>query len=347
MIRTIVVDDSTTVRQLLVEILEADPEITVVATATNGAEAVDLVTRLAPDLVVMDIHMPVLDGLEATREIMVRAPTPILIVSSAANQRQLELSLSATQAGALLVLPKPEHPRAERFSEMSEQLVVMAKAMASVKVVRRWGTRPRPITLPKRRSQGPDTATRIVAMAASTGGPATLRRILHELPQDFTAPILVVQHIARGFVVGFAQWLEKGCQLRVKIAEDGEPLTAQTVYIAPDDLHLGINGQCRIALADAPPIGGFRPSATHLFDSVARAAGPAAAAVVLTGMGNDGLDGLRSLYSAGGRILAQDRATSVIYGMAQEAVRNEVVDLVLPLDAIAARLTKMVTAGET
>jgi two-component system chemotaxis response regulator CheB len=249
------------------------------------------------------------------------------------------------QAGALLVLPKPEHPTSENFPELRDQLISMAKAMARVKVVRRWNARPRQITLPARRPLGPEVATRLVAMAASTGGPATLRRILRELPADFGAPILVVQHIARGFVAGFTQWLDKGCQLRVKVAEDGEPLMAQTVYIAPDDLHLGINGPGRIALADTPPISGFRPSATHLFESVARAAGPATTAVVLTGMGNDGLEGLRSLYAAGGRVLAQDRASSVIYGMAQEAVRNQVVDMVLPLDAIAARLTELVTVG--
>lgn len=346
MIRTIVVDDSATVRQLLVEILEADAEISVLGTAVNGAEAVELVARLTPDLVVMDIHMPVMDGLEATREIMVRAPTPILIVSSAASQRQLELSLGAMQAGALLVLPKPEHPGSERFPELRDQLVSMAKAMARVRVVRRWGTRSRPISLPVHQQGRPEVATRVVAIAASTGGPATLRRILHELPAEFGAPILVVQHIARGFVAGFAQWLGKGCQLRVKVAEDGEPLMSKTIYIAPDDLHLGINGQGRIALSDAPPIGGFRPSATHLFESVARAAGATATAVVLTGMGSDGLEGLRSFHAAGGRVLAQDRASSVVYGMAQEAVRNEVVDMVLPLDAIAIRLMELATAGE-
>lgn len=346
MIRTIVVDDSATVRQLLVEILDSDPEIAIVATAANGAEAVELVVKYAPDLVVMDIHMPVLDGLEATREIMVRAPTPILIVSSAASQRQLELSLSAMQAGALLVLPKPEHPGSKQFPELRYQLICMAKAMARVKVVRRWGSKSRTVALPARSRQGPDAATRLIAIAASTGGPATLRRILNELPHDFNAPILVVQHIARGFVAGFAEWLDKGCKLRIKVAEDGEPLAAQMVYIAPDDQHLGINCQGRIVLADAPPIGGFRPSATHLFESVARAAGAAATAVVLTGMGNDGLDGLRSLYAAGGRVLAQDRASSVIYGMAQEAVRHGLVDMILPLDSIAARLTELVAAGE-
>lgn len=342
MIRTVVAEDSPTVLELLVEVLQSDPEISIVGLATNGAEAVDRVLELAPDLVVMDINMPKMDGLEATREIMVREPTPILIVSSAASQRQLELSLSATQAGALHVLPKPEHPGSERFSEQCQQLVIMAKAMAAVKVVRRWPSHTRPAPAPSRLVR-PAAPVRLVAIAASTGGPAALRRVLHDLPRDFAVPILVVQHIARGFANGFARWLGDGCRLRVKIAEDGEPLAARVVYIAPDDRHLAVDDQTRITLTDAPPVGGFRPSATHLFESVAKAAGATAAAVVLSGMGDDGVDGLHALYAAGGRVIAQDKNSSVVYGMAREAVRRGVVDMVLPLDAIAPQLKEYLT----
>jgi two-component system chemotaxis response regulator CheB len=289
--------------------------------------------------------MPQMDGLEATREIMARAPTPILIVSSEANQRQLELSLSATQAGSLLVLPKPENPRSEHFAEQRDQLVTMAKAMAHVKVVRRWALSARP-AMPRlpRRGAGAEPV-RLVAIAASTGGPAALRRIVQELPRDFPLPILVVQHIARGFTAGFVDWLGAGCRLRVKVAEHGEPLAARVVYVAPDDHHLGIDGHGRVVLASAHPIGGFRPSASYLFESVARAYGAASAAVVLTGMGDDGVAGLCSLYAAGGRVLAQDEASSVIYGMAREAVRSGVVDAVLPLDAIAPQLAALATGG--
>lgn len=345
MIRALVVDDSATVRQLLVQVLSSDPEISVVGTAANGAEAVELVERLAPDLVVMDIYMPQMDGLEATREIMARSPTPILIVSSEANQHQLELSLTATQAGSLLVLPKPESPRSERFAELSEQLVRMAKAMAQVKVVRRWAspTKTAAPRLPRRRDA--TEPARLVAIAASTGGPAALRRILHELPREFPLPVLVVQHIARGFAPGLVDWLGAGCRLRVKVAEHGEVLAARTVYVAPDDQHLGVDGYGRIQLASAPPIGGFRPSASHLFESVARAYGAAAAAVVLTGMGDDGVAGLRSLYTAGGRVLGQDEGSSVVYGMAREAARSGVVDLLLPLEAIAPQLAALAKGG--
>lgn len=346
MIRTVVAEDSRTVRKWLVELLDADPEISVIAEASTGVEAVERVLELRPDLVVMDIYMPEMDGLEATRQIMTRAPTPILIVSAAANQDQLELSLSATQAGALHVLPKPEPQEVGRLADQGGQLVAMAKAMARVKVVRRWPRKPKTAPHPPvDRSTDSDTTAEIVAMAASTGGPAALRAILNDLPEDFAAPILVVQHIAPGFIGGFAEWLSRECRLRVKVAEDGEPLEERTVYVAPDDHHLGVNGRRRVALLDAPAIGGFRPSATHLFESVALAARDAAAGVVLTGMGSDGVEGLRTLYSAGGRVLAQDRESSVVYGMANEAARLRLVDAILPLDEIAPRLSELVSVG--
>lgn len=343
MLRIVVAEDSKTVRRLLVEILETDPEITVVGEAANGLEAVERVVELAPDLVVMDINMPEMDGLEATRQIMIQAPTPILVVSAAANQHQLELSLSATQAGALHVLPKPEPPRAERFAEQREQLVAMAKAMARVKVVRRWARRSSPDTqAPASRAALAEAPIEIVAMAASTGGPAALRAVLNDLPASFGAPILVVQHIARGFAGGFGEWLGRETRLNVKLAEDGEALAPRTVYIAPDDRHLGLDARRRIQLDDGPPIGGFRPSATYLFDAVARVAGDKAIGVVMTGMGSDGVDGLHALYTAGSRVFAQDRGSSVIYGMAREAVRRNLVDRILPLDEIGPQLTKLV-----
>mgnify|MGYP001157840404 CR=1 FL=1 len=343
MIRTVVAEDSATFRQFLVEVLESDPELSVVAEAANGAEAVEQVVELAPDLVVMDINMPVLDGLEATRQIMVHSPTPILIVSASANQHQLELSLSATQAGALHVLPKPESPGAEGFHEQCEQLVTMAKAMAQVKVVRRWDRGRMASKQPPVRTTEPPAPVEVIAIAASTGGPAALRAILNGLPADFAAPILVVQHISRGFVRGVAEWLDRETRLRVKVAQDGERLAARTVYVAPDDRHLGMTDGHRVELANAPPVGGFRPSATHLFASVARVAGASAAGIVLTGMGSDGAEGLRALYAAGGRVIVQDMDSSVVYGMAQEAVRLGVVDRILPLDEIGPKLVDLVS----
>ena len=350
-IRVLVVEDSPTVRELLVAMLESDPEIRVVGVAENGVDAVRQAVRLAPDLITMDVQMPGQDGLAATKEIMAEAPTPIIIVSSTANQRSVALSLDATQAGALMVLPKPESPLSPQFAEQQRQLVQMAKAMAQVKVVRRWGGRReglRPFLPPAGPAHAPGAAVQLVAIGCSTGGPAALRQILVRLPAAFPVPIAVVQHMARGFVDGLARWLDGDCDLRVKVAADGEPLLPGTVYIGADGRQFGVtrdpgaNRAPRVALADLPPIAGFRPSASYLFGAAARALGARAVGVVLTGMGSDGVDGLRELHAAGAPTLAQDEATSVVFGMAREAIAAGVVDEVLPLDGLAPRLQDLV-----
>jgi two-component system chemotaxis response regulator CheB len=333
-----------------VSILQSDPEIRVVGEARTGAEAVVLATRLAPDLITMDVEMPELDGLSATQQIMANAPTPIIVVSAQADQRQAELSLEATRAGALLVMSKPTGPGGADFESQRAQLVAMTKAMAQVKVVRRWRSSMNSgelAMLPPTSVRAVGTpSARLVAIAASTGGPAALRDIFAALPAGFPAPILVVQHIAKGFVDALSHWLGGATRLGVVVARDGERARPGTVHIAPDDRHLGVralgNGTYVIALADAAPVGSFRPSATHLFDSVAAAAGDRVLAAVLTGMGDDGVAGLYAIHTAGGRILAQDEASSVIYGMPREALRAGVVDAVVPLARIAQQLIEAV-----
>ena len=304
MIRVLVAEDSLTVRELLTEILQSDSGITVVGQAKNGVEAVELATRLKPDLITMDIQMPVMDGFEATKEIMVRAPTPILIVSSSVSERDVESSLNAMRAGALVVVEKPDNPDSAKFDRRREHLLAMVKAMAQVKVVRRWASRPRAVTPPAALPRAPGAPLRLVAIAASTGGPAALQRILADLPRDFAAPILVVQHIATGFVAGLAHWLGVSCDLRVQVAKDGERLLEHTVYLAPDGRHLGVREPGQVLVSEAPPINGFRPSATFLFQTAARVYGAGVAAVMLTGMGNDGVEGLRAIRAAGGLVLA-------------------------------------------
>jgi two-component system, chemotaxis family, protein-glutamate methylesterase/glutaminase len=344
MIRIVVAEDSVTARQLLVEMLESDPDLRVVGQAANGIEAIRLAERLEPDLIVMDVFMPQLDGLQATKEIMIRSPRPIIVVSSADSIEGVGLSLSATRAGALLALPKPDGPRSPRFEQQRRELVAMARAMAAVRVVRRW-SRPSAVREPSRQRTPWHVRPRVVTMAASTGGPAAVHRILLELPRDYPVPVLVVQHIAQGFVDGFVEWLGRGYALRVKTAEHGEPVLRHTVYVAPDDRHLGLSGDGRIRLSDDPPIRGFRPSATYLFDSASAVWGRAVLAVLLTGMGTDGVDGLARVHAAGGRILAQDESSSIVFGMAAEAARVDLVDELLPLDGIASRLRELAGAG--
>jgi two-component system chemotaxis response regulator CheB len=357
MIRVLVAEDSPTARALLVSMLSAEKDIRIIGEAKTGTEAVAMAERLAPDLVTMDVHMPEMDGLEATKQIMVRAPCPIIIVSSTARSDEVALSLEATRAGALIVLPKPEGPNTPGFAADSRQLVGMVRAMSQVKVVRRHGAaKGAPGAGLKTPSSWPvqdglpvtprlGSPVRLVAIGASTGGPAALRTILSELPGSFAVPILVVQHIANGFTHGLAQWLGGDTRLRVKVAEPGEPLERGTVYIAPDDRHLGCQldslGAMRVALHNLAPVGAFRPSASFLFQSVAETLGAGALAVILTGMGDDGVAGLRVVKACGGRVIAQDEATSVIYGMPREAARAGVVGVTLGVNAIARKLVEL------
>ena len=342
MIRILVVDDSPTVRELLVTILDGEPDFHVVGQARDGIEAVAMAVRLLPDIVTMDVRMPRCDGLEATKEIMARAPVPILIVSSGVSDQEVHFSLDATRAGALMVMAPPGDPHAAGFEARRDQLVSMVRAMASVKVVRRWPAQAAP---PRAPAVTPrivaEHSTGIVAITASTGGPAALQRVLMDLPRDFPAPILIVQHIARGFMPGLCGWLKGRCDLRVRIASDGEMLEPRTVYLAPDDFHLGVRGTDRVLLSAAPPIGGFRPSATFMFESVAQSHGARVVAVVLTGMGRDGVAGLGAVRAAGGLVLTQDEASSVVYGMPREARLAGLSDMELPLARIAERLIEI------
>jgi two-component system, chemotaxis family, protein-glutamate methylesterase/glutaminase len=343
-IRVLVVEESSTVRQLLVAILKSDPEISVVGEAGTGAEAVRMATELAPDLITMDVNMPLLDGIDATKEIMREAPTRILLVTSLAPT-DVNLSLSAMEAGALMVVAKPESPTSPDFESRRKQLLDMTKAMASVKVVRRWSSDNGVRSIVERQARRLERTEgiRLVAIGTSTGGPAALHRVLVSLPPDFPAPVLVVQHIAQGFVAGLASWLGSNCALQVTVAAHLEKLSAGTVYLAPDGAHLGVTRDSRALLSDASPIGGFRPSADFLFDSAADAFGSGLLALILTGMGRDGVEGLRSVVAHGGKTLAQDETSSVVYGMAAEAVRAGVVSEILPLERIGPRVLELVT----
>lgn len=349
-LRVLVAEDSPTARALLVEVLARDPALCVVGEARNGMDAVRLAEMLRPDVITMDVEMPVLDGLEATRQIMVQTPTPIVVVTALGSEREGSLSLDATEAGALCVARKPVSPLAPCFDAEAAALVATVKAMAAVKVVRRWRAASRAPVAPTPEwsdavSEPPREPTRVVAIAASTGGPAALHSILRRLPADFAAPLVVVQHIAEGFTGAFASWLASGCSLPVQVAADGAPLRAGVVYVAPEGHHCGVQAGDRIALARTPAIGGFRPSATHLFETVAREYGRQATAVILTGMGADGVAGLRRVRDAGGRVIVQDEETSIVFGMPREAIAAGLATAILTPAAIAERLIVYVRGG--
>lgn len=346
MIRVLIAEDSATVSQLLVTVLSADPEIEIVGIAKNGREAVETTKRLRPDVVTMDVNMPEMDGFEATKQIMIETPTPIVIISASVDVRDVRISMNALRAGALALLEKPPGLDSPDFEEAVARLTSTVKSMAGVKVVRHWpmrATARRPQPTVKMSASAP---VRVIAVAASTGGPAALARILGDLPAQFPVPILIVQHIASGFVNGLASWLNTVCSLKVQVAKDGAPLAPSTVYLAGDGTHMGVGPDSRIKLDSARPINGFRPSASHLFESVASIFGPSAVAVILTGMGQDGVEGLHAIRAAGSRVLAQDESSSVVFGMPRAAIAQGLVDEILPLSAVGECLMKMIASTQ-
>jgi len=333
------------VRELLRAIIGADPRFEVVGVATNGLEAVQLAKELKPDVITMDIQMPLMDGFEASREIMIDSPTPIVIVSSHYDVRQVAISMQALSVGALAVHPKPLGPEDPNFVEQTEDFLRTLHTMSQVHVVRHLRKRETPIP-PLSRIRPSTGACRAVAIAISTGGPAALRDMFQTLPTDYSVPVLVVQHISRGFVEGLAAWLNAVSAIRVKVAVHGERLQPRTVYLAPDDRHLGVtpDGE-QVHLADDPPIKGFRPSGTYLFESVAKAFGANVVGVIMTGMGEDGVAGLRAIRAAGGPIIAQNEESSVVFGMPARAIDAGLADVVLPLTAIVAQIAKQIANG--
>ncbi|HEX5658702.1 MAG TPA: chemotaxis-specific protein-glutamate methyltransferase CheB [Polyangiales bacterium] len=345
MIRVLVVEDSLTSRELLVSLFDSDPDFRVIGQARDGREAVDLTRQLRPDLVTMDIRMPRMDGYEATRQIMIEMPTPVVVVSSTLESADVAASMQAIRAGALTALAKPAGPTAPDFELSRARFLATVRALASVKVVghrlRAFQRPSSPPPAPTNGHNGRGIAT-VVALAASTGGPAALRSVLDALPYTFPAPVLVVQHLSPGFLPGFVAWLNMSCRLHVRIAEDGDRIERGNVYIAPEDRHLSITSTLTVRTLTTPPVDGFRPSASVLFDGVAQAYGRHAATAILTGMGRDGVDGLRRIRELGGRIIAQDEQTSSVFGMPAAAIDAGLVDHVLPISLVAAKLSEMV-----
>jgi len=339
-LRILVAEDSPTARRLLVMLLNADPELEVIGEARDGSEAIELCKKLRPNLVTMDIQMPVMDGVEATRRIMIESATPVVMVSSL-DPNDVRSSMHALNAGALAVLAKPAGPGTPRFERDTRELITTIKAMAQVKLVRRWAS------VPPYRAAGTKPAAleprQIVAvgLVSSTGGPNALRTVLTALPSDFAPPILIVQHIATGFAQGLTEWLTSTTKHTVKLAVDGERFTPNTVYVAPDDRHLEV-ARDRLIVTASPPIEGFRPSGTRLLSALAAVFGPRAIGVIMTGMGHDGVAGLLEMRDAGSAVFAQDEESCDIFGMPGAALKAGAVTATTPLAEIPARLVELV-----
>jgi two-component system chemotaxis response regulator CheB len=323
MIRVLVVDDSNSVRTLLMHILGTAPGLAVVGCAADGEEALKLARELQPDVITMDLHMPRMDGFEAIRRIMRECPTRIVGVSGSDDQAEVDASFRAIEAGALVLVRRPLGIGNPAHADSARDLVRTVKAMAEVRVVRRWSDARRAA----RPLQG--TPRRLVAIGASTGGPTVLRDILAELPPDYPLPVVIVQHLAPGFMDGLATWLAGASNYPAEVLKDGAPLVGGRALLVPEGWQPALGPGLVGRLVLAPPEHGMCPSVSHLFRAIDPELRPATAAVLLTGMGKDGAAELKVLREHGALTIAQDRASAVVYGMPGEALRLDAAMLVL------------------
>ncbi len=346
-IKVLVVEDSPVIQEFLVHILSSDPEIQVVGTANNGEEAIEAVKLKKPDVITMDIHMPKMDGFEATRIIMETQPTPIVIMSGSSTAKEAAFAFRAIEVGALAVVPRPKGIGHPDYEATAKELIRTVKLMSEVKVVRRWAKLRKKAVPPAQELEVREVSPEIqvVAIGASTGGPIALQTILSGLPKDFLVPVLIVQHIAAGFVEGFVEWLAQSSGFPVHVAADGEYALPGHAYVAPDGFHMKVRTGNRIALSRDEPNDGLRPSISYLLESVAKVFGQNAIGLLLTGMGKDGTEELKLMKDQGALTIAQDEKSSIVFGMPGEAIKLDAATYVLPPERIATALTSLVSRG--
>ncbi|HEX5520474.1 MAG TPA: chemotaxis-specific protein-glutamate methyltransferase CheB [Longimicrobiaceae bacterium] len=334
----LVVDDSALMRRLITDLIEADG-FEVVGTARDGFDALQKVHTLEPDLVTLDLEMPRLNGLDALGYIMSEAPRPVVMLTAHAPAGG-ELALKALDLGAVEVVAKPDGGAVLHADALAERLLAALRSAAAAEMGNLEVRLPGAAAGAARRRGGSGVAAAAIAIAASAGGPRALADVVPRLPARLGAAVLIVQHLPTAFTDAFAARLERAGQLRVHVARDGEPVRPDRIYLAPGDRHMRVvregPEEVRIVLDDAPPLWGVRPAADPLFESVAEVYGPRAVGAVLTGMGRDGAAGLRALAAAGGGTLAQDRATSLVYGMPRAAAEHA--QTIVPLAEVAGAL---------
>lgn len=369
-IRVVVVDDSALMRRFITEMLQRDPAIQVVGTAANGREAIDVVQHLRPDVVTMDVRMPVMDGLTTTEHLMAYCPTPILVLTASLASYEVDITFKMLGAGALEVIEKPQNTNAQAMEHMARDLVRRVKVLSRVKVVThlrgRRRTADQRATPPQGLTRPPETAERparhtlpeappapqaatsaglpfpTIVIGASTGGPRIVYQILAALPRHFPAAVLVVQHIAEGFSDGMAEWLASAGPLPVRLASEGQALRAGEILVAPDRRNVLLTPQGAIHLSDATLLI-QRPSIDITMQAVADVCGPRAIGVLLTGMGRDGAYGMLALRRHKGYTIAQDETSCAIFGMPRAAIELGGVMEVLAPAMIAPRLVDLVT----
>lgn len=349
--RVLICDDSTFMRKVLRRIISTDSDLEVVGEARDGRDVVSQAALVQPDIITMDINMPVMDGLQATEIIMASNPKPILIVSSESREGAA-ITLKALELGAIDFIPKPSSGVDLDMESVRDSLCRKLKVASKVRVVRNAarsrvghevsasaprtdaGIEPAPRRAASRVASRQGSKFPIVVIAASTGGPATLMKMMPMFAADFPGAVLLVQHMPATFTGQFSEQLNEVCSLPVKQAEADEVLNPGTVYVCPGGNHLRLSAAGRLLLSDEGRVNGYRPCADITMQSVAEFAGPMSVGVVLTGMGNDGVAGSRAIREASGYVIAQDESTSVIFGMNAEAIKAGVTDAVLPIERV-------------
>jgi two-component system chemotaxis response regulator CheB len=353
-IRVLVVEDSLSQRHRLVSLIREAAEMVVVGQAFDGLQALEMVEKLHPDVISMDLRMPRLNGVEATRLIMDQFPTPIVVVSSASSDS--EITMQAMQAGALAAIEKPPADDHPDFTRRRDELVSMLRLMSEVRVIRHW-TPSIPVSSFKLHGRGTaiglggtgplstpvircnDAApAEIVVIGTSAGGPSALVEVLSRLPATFNLPIVIVQHLTAEFMPGLADWLNRSCPLPVRLARRGELPTPGTVLLAPGGAHLAISRDRRIVLDSSANGHRHQPAVDVLLESVAAEYGPNAVGVILTGMGDDGAVGLRAMRNAGARTIVQNEETCIVFGMPAASIALGAAEFVLPLDKIGSTI---------
>lgn len=339
-IKVFLVEDSPVALNILQRILNSSPDIEVIGTANNGVKALQQIPQLKPDVVCTDLLMGKMDGLELTRNLMSEFPLPILVISDLVTDRDTQKIGQLLEAGVVDVFPKPETGFIKDYERQTNNLVNKLKILSGVKVFTKKINRNNKTNLTESQSDRLQnkihtTHYQIVAIGVSTGGPKAIQQIISQLPVDFPLPIVCTQHISVGFLNSLISWLSMETKLKVKVAQIGETPLPGTLYYAPEHYHLEIDRRGNFAYSSSPAVNNHRPSVTTMFQSIAQFYGSSVIAILLTGMGRDGVVGMQEIHQCGGLTIAQDKNSSVIFGMPQEAIKLGIVDRVLSLEKIA------------
>lgn len=337
MIKVLVVDDSPTIREIMKDILSSDKDIEVIGAVSNGEEAIRFMGKNKPDIITMDIDMPKMNGFEATRKIMETTPVPIVVITALFNSKDIDRTFQAMEAGAVSVIEKPTAITDGNFDKEVQNIVHMIKLMSEIKVIKRKTIYKNKKTgsLENYKAKNTLSSIKIAAIGVSTGGPPVLQSIFSKLPSNIKIPILVVQHITPGFIEGLVDWLSGVTEYPIHIAVHGEKVLPGHIYFAPDGFHMEIRGDGKIFLNGAEKENGLRPAVSCLFRSIARYYGKDSIGILLTGMGKDGAEELKLLKDIGAITVAQDKETSIVYGMPGEAVKLDAATYILPPERIA------------